>query len=583
MAIGPAFNNKFPPKQLWNRILDYASEKIPSTMLVSKAWLRITIASFEERLKAYQSRHSPHLNFFLARTIQTITQAPSCLIDGERYFTLSYARVKNIFQQLLREMRQMNGGSDFLDNQATASLTTFAGSAWPDTCMQSWRAQHPFHDELVIINNLPQAQLDFPLNLCANPSPRRELIQKEYNYYRRTIYESYGSHLADPLWKNFFPILNDLRATVVSDMRCHQPSLLLAPRLDAIATKLLEDQANNLVLFFICGIGYDCPQAWEYYQTLPDAEDNSAIEKARLIRVWIGDNIELIRTFIGNRLKIDPARIDRGFLDQMTSLPEEIGLLTQLEELDLAGLSLTSLPASFSQLTQLQTLKLNENKFETFPEVLYKLPNLKILLFSDTYLTKSPDMEKFERAIRGDLTFREWLRYDFEGNPFVGAKNEIYRSSKVHTSIYPLLRDLTNWSDNHPKTPPFVRVLKRIACFFGLLIAPVLGFLEAFARAFTFSLFLCAVPFFFCLYGLKGWKKFYDVDDLAYKISHAIWPIIGLSLTAFNLFARNLAGHKLNLAQAEGAVEACLPNRWNIQGWRPTNCSHRNLPLAFWG
>ncbi|QDU11039.1 hypothetical protein [Gimesia aquarii] len=61
-------------------------------------------------------------------------------------------------------------------------------------------------------------------------------------------------------------------------------------------------------------------------------------------------------------------------------LPESIGQLSQLTDLDLGGNILTSLPESLGELTQLTELDLSLNDLELLPESIGQLTQLKSLV-----------------------------------------------------------------------------------------------------------------------------------------------------------------------------------------------------------
>ncbi|WP_349305266.1 leucine-rich repeat domain-containing protein [Neochlamydia sp. AcF95] len=56
-------------------------------------------------------------------------------------------------------------------------------------------------------------------------------------------------------------------------------------------------------------------------------------------------------------------------------MPEEIGQLSKLQDLQLSNNQLTALPASIEQLTKLQILGLSYNHLTTLP----KLPKIRVL------------------------------------------------------------------------------------------------------------------------------------------------------------------------------------------------------------
>ena len=75
----------------------------------------------------------------------------------------------------------------------------------------------------------------------------------------------------------------------------------------------------------------------------------------------------------------------------LTELPEEISMLTQLQELNLSGNLLSSLPHSFPTLFHLRRLNLDSNKFERFPDL---IKNMKTLSHLSIDSNKFPEDEK---------------------------------------------------------------------------------------------------------------------------------------------------------------------------------------------
>ncbi len=67
-------------------------------------------------------------------------------------------------------------------------------------------------------------------------------------------------------------------------------------------------------------------------------------------------------------------------------IPNEIGLLENLEILKLKNNMVSSLPSSFSRLKSLKKLDLSSNQLESFPNVLLELPNLRSLDLSQNNL-----------------------------------------------------------------------------------------------------------------------------------------------------------------------------------------------------
>lgn len=77
--------------------------------------------------------------------------------------------------------------------------------------------------------------------------------------------------------------------------------------------------------------------------------------------------------------------------DNLSALPEEIGLFRKLEELELEGNQLSKLPASMAQLSLLNELELSNNSFSDFPEVVFELTNLIDLEYENNQLKELPD------------------------------------------------------------------------------------------------------------------------------------------------------------------------------------------------
>ena len=75
----------------------------------------------------------------------------------------------------------------------------------------------------------------------------------------------------------------------------------------------------------------------------------------------------------------------------LTELPPEIGRLTRLEKLNLAGNELSSLPAELAACTALRTLFFLNNRFTAIPSVVGRLPSLAMLSFKSNRVERIPE------------------------------------------------------------------------------------------------------------------------------------------------------------------------------------------------
>jgi internalin A len=99
-------------------------------------------------------------------------------------------------------------------------------------------------------------------------------------------------------------------------------------------------------------------------------------------RLSVADHIEAARIHQSPLLDLS----DQG----LTELPDSIGQLTALEELNLNDNQLTALPDSIGQMTELQRLHLNGNKLASLPDSIGQLSRLRNLYITYNRLTELP-------------------------------------------------------------------------------------------------------------------------------------------------------------------------------------------------
>src|SRR5437667_270441 len=89
----------------------------------------------------------------------------------------------------------------------------------------------------------------------------------------------------------------------------------------------------------------------------------------------------------------------------LTSIPPEIGQLTQLARLSLSNNQLTSVPPEIGQLRQLARLYLSNNQLAELPDSLRRLANLKVL-----FLHGNPQLH-LSASVLG-VSYDKWNRED---------------------------------------------------------------------------------------------------------------------------------------------------------------------------
>ncbi|MGA2797882.1 MAG: COR domain-containing protein [Thermoguttaceae bacterium] len=110
--------------------------------------------------------------------------------------------------------------------------------------------------------------------------------------------------------------------------------------------------------------------------------------------------------------------------NQLTSLPETLRQLTQLRRLDLSKNQLTSVPEWLCQLTKLRTLNLSNNRLKLLPKTLGRLAKLRVLELNNNYLTSLPE------SLR-QLTQLEWL--DIRGTYLTSLPEWLGRLTQLQT------------------------------------------------------------------------------------------------------------------------------------------------------
>ena len=130
----------------------------------------------------------------------------------------------------------------------------------------------------------------------------------------------------------------------------------------------------------------------------------------------IGKLTQLKKLMLGRYIIDEDDNYIASIENSLTELPPEIGQLTALETLDLSGNQLSSLPGEIGQLTALETLSLSGNQLSSLPGEIGQLTALETLSLSGNQLSSLP-------GEIGQLTALETL--DLSGNQLNSLPREI--------------------------------------------------------------------------------------------------------------------------------------------------------------
>jgi len=247
----------------------------------------------------------------------------------------------------------------------------------------------------------------------------------------------------------------------------------------------------------------------------------------------------------------------------LSDFPEELGLCTNLEQLLYNSTPLTSSLKSLANLNKLTVLNMSGH-FPKIPEVIYHLPRVTNITIHGTLQTL-PDFERLPPTI--EHFHRE---FTVEQPTKTGSETVFQmRSSSVRTSVtlHHFLHALQKWH-NLGNPSIFVRLLKGAACFFGLLIVPLLLTLgDVVLRSLTcfvlllFCAVLCIDQWSTCSSQIRWalWDKFLPFIAKGFSTN------LGLFGTAAVLWVQNLYKQTWDVEAAEEGISKTFG--WNSRAW----------------
>ncbi len=157
--------------------------------------------------------------------------------------------------------------------------------------------------------------------------------------------------------------------------------------LSNLGLRELPEAMGQLVDLKVLHLGYDYKKEGDRNQltTLPEF----LVNLSQLQQLSLYDNqLTTLPECFGNLSQLQWLNLDSN---QLTTLPECFGNLSQLQWLNLDSNQLTTLPECLGNLSQLQGLVLNSNQLTTLPECLGNLSQLQQLNLGGNQLTTLPE------------------------------------------------------------------------------------------------------------------------------------------------------------------------------------------------
>jgi Leucine-rich repeat (LRR) protein len=256
---------------------------------------------------------------------------------------------------------------------------------------------------------------------------------QNHSFLVKPFYEGYHHHLVPGLSVNQNISLGDRVVHVIEGISLCTP---LLNYITYIALGILFPFALDVLLNTLSRLALDIWvfQAGEGEQR--DVAKNKILECLRTASTILDLShlgLTTLPEMIGSLSNLERLRLNNN---QLTSLPETIGNLSKLKDLNLSINQLTSIPKEIGNLTNLEWLDLSFNQLTSIPVTIGNLSNLESLYLSDNQLTSVP-------GEIGNLSKMKWLYLN--NNQLISLPETIGNLSK--------LKEL-NLSDNQLTSVP---------------------------------------------------------------------------------------------------------------------------------
>ncbi|KRL10794.1 MBG domain-containing protein [Schleiferilactobacillus perolens] len=248
--------------------------------------------------------------------------------------------------------------------------------------------------------------------------------------------------------------LNNNRLTDISDGHLDQLTNLTTLNLGSY------DGANYTE--FVTGLGHDLNSGGgnlsmtDFVDAVPNQENNVHLDYDPTVQA---PNMTL-KDAQGKPTYAYPSAFttpDKAHYNHLTSLPDNLSSLVNLQKLNLIGNDLTDLPNSFAALTQLTDLRLGNNRFTAIPAAVQQLlgSNPQLNVSFSNYLANYPSFGTY-RNQNGILQSQIWKDGKFLINGWDPARDQVLSQVVKFPQHYVVAYNSTSYTIMNGAVNPYV-------------------------------------------------------------------------------------------------------------------------------